>query len=38
MNSPEEELSDALHALCERMDMHLPELMSVLRALLRRLD
>ena len=38
MNSPEEELTDAIHQLCDRLDDYVPEVMSVLRALLRRLD
>ncbi len=38
MNTPEEELEDAIHQLCERLDDYMPELMAVLRALLRRLD
>jgi len=38
MNSPEEELTDAIHQLCQSMDDYFPELMTVLRALLRRFD
>ena len=38
LNSPEEELEDTIRALCDRIDDYMPELMTVLRALLRRLD
>lgn len=38
MNSPEEELTDAIHHLCDKMDEYLPELTVIMRALLRRLD
>lgn len=38
MNSPEEELEDTIRGLCDRLDEYMPELMVVLRSLLRRLD
>lgn len=38
MNTPEEELEDTIRDLCNRLDDYMPELMTVLRALLRRLD
>tara|TARA_Y100000015_G_C2393052_1_gene91201 strand:+ start:631 stop:783 length:153 start_codon:yes stop_codon:yes gene_type:complete len=38
MESPEEELAGAIYQLCERLDDYTPELMAVLKALLRRLD
>jgi len=38
MNSPEEELSDSIMTLCDTLDRYIPDLMVVLRALLRRLD
>lgn len=36
--SPEEELTYAIQKLCDRIDDHLPEVLGVLRAIMRRLD
>lgn len=38
MNSPEEDLEYAIVRLCDRLDEYIPEVLTVLRALLRRLD
>jgi len=36
MNSPEEELTDAIYHLTDSLDEHLPELMALIKVLLQR--